>query len=459
MKHIEENIELDVKLLSPFCLKRSFILSHIRLDTSGLVQLLMTKDRIKEFKTIYDLANSTDLKVTGLVDILGSFETISGIEDPEKQLAGLFSTEIWKFLCNFENKHYKDILEHKRKEVSYVFNNSVCTDGCSISFSIIQKTNLKRKTFSKGRTLKKKNKDENGKVIHEFTRIEDLNIKEIEEILLTRTKVSADPGKGNLLQLTKGTENYCYSSGKRNQDMKKKIREKLRQEIEEQVDEVYKENLSRTCANTLNFRLFVEYVKAKYSGGNNVRNIYKLKAFRNDRYRASVLQKSSEDKFIKELRKFTESEKTKIKTFNWLNEKEKTCSICKNIKQNPENKKPVIFYGCWGNLTNLKNSAPSPGISLKRKVAKAFDVIEVSEHYTSQTCPCCRTLSLEHPKPEKDQGRKYLKERHQLLRCTNVNCYSRWWSRDILGSFNILYKTIEDLVERKTNLEQVLSNG
>ena len=104
--------------------------------------------------------------------------------------------------------------------------------------------------------------------------------------------------------------------------------------------------------------------------------------------------------------------------------------------------KVVLFYGTWGQNPNLKNSQPTPGVGLKRKFAKLYDLIDIGEYFTSQTCPCCRERNLEHPKFEKNV---YKDSRHQLLRCQNAKCDCKWWSRDNLGSFNIFYKGIEDL--------------
>ena len=45
-------------------------------------------------------------------------------------------------------------------------------------------------------------------------------------------------------------------------------------------------------------------------------------------------------------------------------------------------------------------------------------------------------------------------ERHHLLRCTKDQCKSRWWNRNIAGSFNILTKFVNDVICQNGILEK-----
>ena len=84
-----------------------------------------------------------------------------------------------------------------------------------------------------------------------------------------------------------------------------------------------------------------------------------------------------------------------------------------------------------------------------------FDTRTICEHMTSQTCPCCRVEgSL---KKEKREINKY--EIHHLLRCTNVACKSRLWNRNVVGSFNILQRFIQEVIGGTHRGDEAASNG
>ena len=108
-----------------------------------------------------------------------------------------------------------------------------------------------------------------------------------------------------------------------------------------------------------------------------------------------------------------------------------------------------LLYGNWGKSPNLKGSKPTPGIGLRRKIENFLKknnnncTVTQTEEFTSKTCPCCRHRSLD----KADLANTKCHEKHHLLRCTNVNCKSRWWNRDVAGSFNILYRGIGKILE------------
>jgi len=55
------NIKTKYKrLLSPLPLHSSFVPMHIRMDTSGISQLLMTHEKIKDFKIVYEIEHPGD---------------------------------------------------------------------------------------------------------------------------------------------------------------------------------------------------------------------------------------------------------------------------------------------------------------------------------------------------------------------------------------------------------------
>jgi hypothetical protein len=99
-----------------------------------------------------------------------------------------------------------------------------------------------------------------------------------------------------------------------------------------------------------------------------------------------------------------------------------TCPFI-NFVKNQSNKsdatKLLIGWGNWGRSPNLKGSAPTPGIGLRRRAAQRFETITIPEAYTSKTCPRCQTRTLINPKV----GEKYVTAKHHLLRCTDDDEY------------------------------------
>lgn len=91
-------------------------------------------------------------------------------------------------------------------------------------------------------------------------------------------------------------------------------------------------------------------------------------------------------------------------------------------------KQIVIFWGDWGKSPNLRHSAPTPGIGLRRRVHRDFRTVTRCEHKTSSVCPCCEA------KVHKADGQ------HSRLKCRREGggCASQWWSRNVLGLTNIL---------------------
>lgn len=104
-------------------------------------------------------------------------------------------------------------------------------------------------------------------------------------------------------------------------------------------------------------------------------------------------------------------------------------------------------YGNGGKgMNNLKGTQAAPNVKIKRHLESYFKVFSQDEHFTSKTCPCCKGRCL-HSFTKKKGENEFKK--HHLLRCTNVDCKSRWWNRNVVGSFNILKKFLDE----KSNIE------
>ena len=176
-------------------------------------------------------------------------------------------------------------------------------------------------------------------------------------------------------------------------------------------------------------------VKTRHSQENKLEKCYEHPKLRQFKFLQYCKTKSSEDKFAKKI----------FETFCCSNTDTKSCCTSK-MKENKEKeitsrKDIVIGWGNWGREPNkIKGVCPTPGIGFRRSMERYYKTITVDERNTSKTCPCCREITLYNPNIGKEN-----KQKHHLLRCSNDKCCSRWWNRNVAGSYNILCNTLKDL--------------
>lgn len=416
---LEESVR---KLYNPLPFHSSFVPKHIRLDTSGLAQLLMSKEKIKDFKNIYEIEHPKDiLNMNTKGDMLSSFKKLLNRDPINNAETGWFATDLWNFLTNLRTcKQRKDLYFTDKTNNEWIFDNSVVTDGVSISMQIIDLKVFGRKTLS-GR----KTKPENTPEVENIVNTEDYKV------------ISCDPGKSDILAFSDGIDTITYTRGRRNNDTKLSVRQSILvkrkrkhglEEFESQVLNQYKKNSCHSDA-------FKDYVVARSSKSVQMSTFYCKPFHRQFKYLSYTTTKSSESIFAhKTLQKFKDS-----------NNNVKTClteKITKNaMKKTNCTKDILICWGDWGKTPNsLKGSAPTPGIGIRRRFEGWFKTKTINEYLTSQTCPCCRN----------ERCLNKHENIHHLLRCTNENCKSRWWNRNVVGCFNILHKALHpDLYERK----------
>lgn len=451
-KMVELNIMLETqfldvdakyrKLLNPLPFHSTFVPMHVRLDTSGLVQLLSTKESLNDFKRLYFLEHGIDLKITGKSDALSSFKKIFDREPNSNEEEGLFATSYWSHFTNLKIcKQWKELeieIEKQKKNrpyikgkkpfkyENYVFNNSIVTDGTSLSFQVCHITLFGRKDYADSQ--KKKNKITNKAEEPTY------DIEQLEDQLKGKKETSNDPGKKDLLALTDGFRTLCYTKGQRNQDTllyTRRINTQKRRKkkgVEAYESTVMNQFSSKSCISTE----FFKYVRARKKKEKTLSSFYQAPMFRQFKYLVHTKQRSSEDKFINRVQK----------TFSKKYEGEpKTCVTEKMVRNNEVKVNSrddiVIIWGNWGKTSHpnkLKGCEPSQGIGLIRSFLRFFMIYIISEHLTSQTCPYCKEKRcMENPRLNGIV-------RHHLLRCSNDNCHSRWWNRNVLGAFNILEK-------------------
>lgn len=403
------------KLLNPLPFHSTFVPMHVRIDTSGLSQLLMTKKRIEEFKDWYLAVRGEHLEMTTKGNMLQSFEVLHGRKAQDKAEEGAYATDMWDFLTNLKTcKQWTQALQDPMDTGTMVFDNAVVTDGVSISFQVIKKSKFGRKEFGKKQKAKVEAKQE-----HE------------PPVSATAKKISLDPGKKDILFLTDGIKTLRYTKGQRQQDtmLHPRIKETLKRRRKAGLEDFETKVMSETRKKSCYYETFREYCRVRTSKESELKAVYEHPIFRQFKFLGYTRTKSSEDRFAHKVQAtFSKSSEPFKKNFKSLDPE-----MLKNAKN--ETNELVIGWGNWGKNPNaLKGSAPTPGIGIRRRFEGYFQTRTVCEHMTSQTCPCCK---------ESRTLKKYGiggKERHHLLRCTNEKCESRWWNRNVAGSLNILYR-------------------
>ena len=420
------------KLYSPLPFHSSFVPMHIRLDTSGLCQLLMDKDRISDFKKQYKALYNVDLNIKTKGDLLSKFEKVHGRKSNDRAEEGQYATELWAFLTNLRDcKQWKELKKLEIKGEKMVFDNSIVTDGVSISFQMINVSSFGRKEFVKPKKEKKETKcsdPDTNTVVETSTTIED------EKIM--KKKLGGDPGKCDILALTDGYTTIRYTKGQRQHDTHQKIFQKVSLKRRKRHDLSTFEStvLNKCCKKTCFLNNFVNYCTLRESKKDDAKSVYRQVFFRQSKFTKYCKTKSSEAKFINTI-------KATFSSKNPRTEDPKYKAATSQMKENAEkdNVDLVIGWGNWGKNPNaLKGCAPTPGVGIRRRFERVFAIKVIPEHGTSQQCPCCRKEKI----MKKHKTDNY--EIHHLLRCKNDDCMSRWWNRNVVGAFNILQRFIEE---------------
>lgn len=453
-KMVNMNISLErdfpmlegVKLFSPLCLRSSMTPSFIRIDTNAIAHLFIDNNNLSDFVDYYNTVTE-DVQICNLqnkAQISSSLASLTGNPVLTDQQKAMYASRIWDYFCCFYNKKHKDIIIdsnyqnvmlHSRKDGYWVFDNMVLTDGTSICFQVTPIEHFKRPEFGKKGKQKKKNTD------NEFPGVDSCQDDD-------SFKVSIDPGKRDLCAFTDGFNTLTYTSGMRNQDTYKNTRDRVslkkrRKYIMKQstmsVHKYESEILSLQSKKTCVLENFEQHLEHRKQYETDALLCYKNPYFRQAKFLLYCCQKSSIDRLINRVKETYLT--SNIKDFYWMDENNQVLQpIYENMSK--DRSKLTILYGDWGKHTNMKNSAPSPGIGLRRKIHKKINTVTTPEHGTSIICPCCNQKSMENPhlRSERPVKESYVPTKHHLLRCTNVDCQSRWWNRNVSASFNILLR-------------------
>jgi len=449
-KEIEEN-HPDGKLYQPLPFHHSFIPMHIRLDTSGIAQLLMDKTKITMFKNLCINVYNEEPRISDKKDFLASTNVIFPtfpMSDCEKHD---YATFTWMFLTNmYEYKNYDAIFHTRTKtNTEYVFDNAIVTDGISIGFQITEKDKRKRKEYKTKKTEDEKEDDNtcDKKSVRNTGKKRDLTNTQ----MMDKKHGSCDIGKNNIAVVTDGIKVCRYTRKQRNHDTCLFVRRKvtIEKRKEHGVEDIECHHLSEYSPKSCNIIKFEKYCDIIEQKKKDLQHTYIHPYFRQTKFMVYSKTKSSEMKFIDKVWKMFKDGYNTREYKNGKYDKCATESMKHNASKTITNRSDfIIAIGTGGSgMNNLKGTESSPNKKIQRTILSFFENSQGQEEmYTSKTCPCCKEISLKPKtcihgnkcKKQEDRGKSYSK--HGLLCCTNIDCKRSVWNRDLTGSFNILVK-------------------
>ena len=355
------NLELEKiegKMFQFFPLQTQIIPKHIQIDTKGLIELFVMKE--KETKDVKDTNTDNHTKE----------EYLNNIEK--------YKEFLWD--------KYFDI---KVKVKHYIFDYCIITDGYATSIRFlhnnyiesVKESKLKKKQGKdavKGLTKEEKDilkneknkklivekeekskgknkkstiliKEDKPKYKDEFPYIDDVDTKD-----LTGKHIFIDPGKRDLFKMMDDEGNFMtYSNRMRIFETKRLKYQSLLKNYKDKLKITEKENkLSSYNFKICNFDKFKKCIDEKLKVNKEVYQLYQDIKFRQYKLYSYINTKRSED--------------------NMLNKIEKKYS-----------KDHIIIIGDWSIGKQMKNFISTPNIGLKRKLKERFNVYNIDEFRTS----------------------------------------------------------------------------
>lgn len=226
----------------------------------------------------------------------------------------------------------------------------------------------------------------------EFPYIETLKPYELEKLKVLNL-VYVDPGKRSLIYTMNNKGKFFqYSNKQRVKETKRRKYSRLLQNYRNKkgistIENKLKDYPSKTC----DYLKFKDFIKVKIDVNNLLKDRYKEETFRKYKWYLYINTQKSEDKMINML----------IKNFG-TKDKGK---IVNDI---------ALVYGDWSNTSRpqMKNFISTPGIGLKRRIAKQIKIYNIDEYKTSslsfKTEEVCQNLWI-------NDNRNIYKKIHAVL--------------------------------------------
>ena len=448
------------KLLSPLPQRTSFVPSHIRLDTAGLIDILVAD--ADDTLLLKAKLEGMDMPASGASSVAGPSSAVEAAVPTKYELPGIlvasaakkakgiaptpskaqlyidltklvsprlvdrvkldpalqasaFKTAIWRCLTKLGATRHATT-----ERLGMVFNNVIDTDGYSVCVHYVTPSLYGLTRFNGG--FAKLKASQKAQVHCEKAKgaTYATSLPEQERVaLLDGAVLAADPGKGRLLCVTDGKGKVVsYSGAQRRVESGARAHAKEQQRLlrvrpgegrtaQELVDTIGRliipgePDVVRSSKSTIQGS-YEHYLLTRWAVSADLTRFYRRTVFRAHRYDAFIGRRASEDRFFSKMKS----------TFGDV---------------------AVVLYGDWGRAPNIPHQPPSPGVGLRRRMCSYFKVVLTHEAYTSSLCPRCQSRGLTHPRKDRN-GRDI----HHLLKCPNGACSCRWWHRDILGALNIL---------------------
>ena len=275
MKQVEKE---EQTICNVFPMRNEIIPKHIRLDTTTLVHLLMTKKQ----------GNKSDYLTEG------------NLKRNENK--------IWEFFFRTERKCF-----HKKH---YEFHHMIETDGISCSLLLLRKDLIGKKL-----PMMKKGIN-NEEYIDELKHYSQLQNKKI---------VSIDPGKCDLIYCVdndnKEANKFRYSQDQRRKETKKKKYSKIqlelkKEEIQGKTIIEWETELSKLNRKSLTITKFKEYIKKKSEINGMLFKFYEKYIFRKLRLQSYRNTKKSEQKMLNNFKRIFGNEKEVVVCFGDYEQKQ-----------------------------------------------------------------------------------------------------------------------------------------
>ncbi len=250
---------------NPFPMRNDIIPKHIRLDTTTLVHLLLTKNYGKKKDYLF----KGDLKKN--------------------------ENKIWKFFFRTERQCFT--------KKWYSFHHMIETDGVSCSILLLRKDKVGKRI----RINKIPNKEKYINELKDYTDIQDKKI------------VAIDPGKCDLIFCVDGdnknAKKFRYSQDRRRKETKSKKYGKLLLEKKQATIIKYETELSMYNRKSLDIKIFKEYCKKKNKINSELFSFYFQELFRKLKLNGYWNRLRSEQKMINQFKKIFGNEKETIICF------------------------------------------------------------------------------------------------------------------------------------------------
>ena len=255
MKEVEKD---GYSINNVFPLRNDIIQKHIRLDTTSLVHLLLTKK----------YGNKSDFLFKG---------NLKRNED-----------KIWSFFFRTERQCFK--------KKDYSFHHMIETNGLSCSILLLRSDKVGKRLRMNKVPSKEKYIDE----LKDYSKLQNKNI------------VGIDPGKSDILfcvdSMTKEANSFRYSQDRRRKETKSKKYAKIILELKKEkinnknIIELETE-LCKYNRKTLQFNKFKDYIKKKNELNTSLFSFYEREIFRKLKLNGYLNRKRNEQKMINQFKK------------------------------------------------------------------------------------------------------------------------------------------------------------